>query len=107
AARASRRVVSGAGEGKLVGALGEKHRLPVEVLSFGRRWTLARLGELGLGPMVREGFVSDNGGLTADCRLADGDVVELARALDGIPGVIEHGLFLDEAAAAYIGGADG
>jgi ribose 5-phosphate isomerase A len=105
-ARASRRLVIVADEGKLVGALGEKHRLPVEILDFGRRWTVARLAELGLDPIVREGFVTDNGGLIADCRLA-GDAAELARTLKLLPGVVEHGLFLDEAAAAYIGGADG
>jgi ribose 5-phosphate isomerase A len=105
-ARASKRLIIVADEGKLVGALGEKHRLPVELLPFGRRWTLERLAALGLDPVVREGFVSDNGGLIADCRVV-GDVAELARNLDAIAGVVEHGLFLDEAAAAYVGRADG
>jgi ribose 5-phosphate isomerase len=46
------------------------------------------------------------GGLIADCRIA-GDAAELARAVKSITGVVEHGLFLDEAAAAYIGRRDG
>jgi ribose 5-phosphate isomerase A len=104
-ARAGRRLVIVADQDKLVQRLGEKHRLPVEMVSFGHVWTMARLAALGLEPLLREGFVTDNGGLIADCRLA-GDAAELARALDELPGVIEHGLFLDEAAAAYIGCAD-
>src|SRR5258706_1406234 len=71
-ARASKRLVIVADEGKLVGALGEKHRLPVEMLAFGRRWTLARLSALGLDPIVREGFVTDNGGLLAARRMPPG-----------------------------------
>jgi ribose 5-phosphate isomerase A len=105
-ARASRRLVIVADEDKLVQALGEKHRLPVEILAFGGPWTLARLEQLGLDPVLREGFITDNGGLIADCRVT-GDLSELARTLKLLPGVIEHGLFLDEAAAVYIGRGDG
>ena len=101
-ARASRRLIIVADELKLVAALGEKHRLPVEILPFARRWTLARLPD----PVLREGFVTDNGGLIADCRV-EGDPVALAASLERTPGVVEHGLFLDEAAAAYIGTGGG
>jgi ribose 5-phosphate isomerase A len=101
-ARASQRLLIVADEAKLVGALGERHRLPVEILPFARRWTLARLSEMKLDPVVREGFVTDNGGVIADCRI-HGDLTDLARALKQLPGVIEHGLFLDEASAIYVG----
>ena len=106
-ARASRRLVIVADQGKRVESLGEKHRLPVEILAFARRWTLRRLEALGLDPVLRPGFVSDNGGLIADCRLPAVDVAELAQALKLLPGVVEHGLFLDEASAAYIGSGAG
>jgi ribose 5-phosphate isomerase A len=106
-ARASRKLVIVADSDKCVSRLGERAPLPVEILSFGARWTMARLASLGLEPKPREGR-SDNGGLLVDCVLAASvDVVELARALKQLPGVIEHGLFLDEAQVAYIGGADG
>jgi ribose 5-phosphate isomerase A len=107
-ARASRRLVIVADEGKLVSRLGETRRLPVEILPFGRRWTLARLAALGLDPIVREGFVTDNGGLLAECALGAGaDASVLAATLWALPGVIDHGLFLDEAQLAYIGRKDG
>jgi len=106
-ARASRRLVIVADEGKLVSRLGERQRLPVEILPFGRRWTLARLAAQGLDPIVREGLTTDNGGLLVECALGAGmDLTELARTLDELPGVIDHGLFLDEAALAYLGRAD-
>jgi ribose 5-phosphate isomerase A len=94
-ARASKRLVIVADDDKLVQTLGDKHRLPVELLRFGSRWTLDRLRALGLDPILREG-VTDNGGLIADCLMTD-------PARLAIPGVMAHGLFLDEASVAYIG----
>jgi ribose 5-phosphate isomerase A len=103
-ARASKRLVIVADEDKRVRRLGEKRALPVEILPFAQRWTQARLTAMGLAPKLREGFVSDNGGLLCDCALPEAaDLVELARSLDELSGVVEHGLFLVEAAAAYIG----
>jgi ribose 5-phosphate isomerase A len=83
-------------------------RLPVEILPFAHAWTLARLDALGLPPIVRAGFVTDNGNLIADCALGPvADLAALAAALKALPGVVEHGLFLDEATIAYVGRADG
>ena len=69
-ARASRRLVIVADEDKRVRRLGEKRALPVEILPFGQRWTRARLAAMGLSPKLREGFVSDNGGLDLRLRSA-------------------------------------
>src|SRR5262249_54794969 len=103
-ARASRRLVIAADEAKLVPRLGARHRLPVEILAFGTRWTVARLAALGLDPKPRAGALSDNGGVLVDCLLgADADLAVLAAALKGLPGVVDHGLFLDEAAEAFVG----
>lgn len=103
-ARASRRLVIVADEAKRVARLGERMRLPVEILPFARRWTLARLEALGLAPLLREGVVTDNHNLIADCALpAAADLAALAAAIKALPGVVEHGLFLDEASVAYVG----
>ncbi|HEY2744829.1 MAG TPA: ribose-5-phosphate isomerase RpiA [Polyangia bacterium] len=107
-ARASRQMIVVADSGKRVARLGEHMRLPVEILPFAARWTLARLEALGLPPIVRAGFVTDNGNLIADCALGTvGDLAALAAALKALPGVVEHGLFLDEATLAYVGTDDG
>jgi ribose 5-phosphate isomerase A len=106
-ARASRRLVIVADDEKLVPRLGAKRRLPVEILPFGTRWTLARLGALGLDPRPRMGAKSDGGGLLVDCAIgADVELGGLAATLKGLPGVVDHGLFLDEASEAFIGFPD-
>jgi len=107
-ARASKQMIVVADEEKRVARLGEHMRLPVEILPFAQAWTLARLAALGLPPLVRAGFVTDNGNLIADCALGPvADLAALATALKALPGVVEHGLFLDEATIAYVGRADG
>jgi len=107
-ARASKQMIVVADEQKRVARLGEHMRLPVEILPFAQRWTLERLLALGLPPIVRAGFVTDNGNLIADCALGVvDDLHALAAAIKALPGVVEHGLFLDEATIAYVGRADG
>ncbi|MCU1282954.1 MAG: ribose 5-phosphate isomerase [bacterium] len=107
-ARASKEVVIVADDGKRVARLGEHMRLPVEILPFAQRWTLARLAALALDPIVRAGVVTDNGNLIADCALGPvADLRALAAAIKAQPGVVEHGLFLDEATLAYVGTAGG
>jgi ribose 5-phosphate isomerase A len=107
-ARASRQLIVVVDAQKRVARLGEHMRLPVEILPFAQRWTLERLLALGLPPIVRAGFVTDNGNLIADCALgAVEDLRALAAAIKALPGVVEHGLFLDEATIAYVGTDDG
>jgi len=107
-ARASRQLIVVADAAKRVSRLGEHMRLPVEILPFAQRWTLERLAALGLPPRVRAGFVTDNGNLIADCALGPvDDLRALATAIKALPGVVEHGLFLDEATLAYVGTDEG
>ena len=88
---------------KMVTRLGVTAPLPVEVLRFGLAATRLALRRLGLdGPLrAREGggeYETDNGNPVIDAPLPPGtDTLQLASALDGLPGVIGHGLFLDEA----------
>ena len=107
-ARASKELIIVADEAKRVTRLGEQRRLPVEMLPFGQRWTLARLAALGLDPIVRAGVVTADGNLLADCALGPvDDLHRLAAAIKALPGVVEHGLFLDEVTLAYVGTASG
>lgn len=81
--------------------------VPVEVLSFGWKMTARRLSDLGT-PVVRERdgvpVTTDNGNMIVDlCHPVEPDSHRLATAIDAIPGVVEHGLFLDMAARAIVG----
>ena len=106
-AEAATRFVLIGDDGKTVGRLGERAPLPVEVLAFGVARTEARLRALGLTPTLRGGatepFLSDNGNPILDAVLPeDADLPALAAALDAIPGVMAHGLFLGMADVAYL-----
>jgi ribose 5-phosphate isomerase A len=107
-ARASRRMVVVADDSKLVGRLGERAPLPVEVIGFARPVCERLLSEAGWRPALRAGpdgtpFTTDEGNLILDCRRDDwSDPEALARDLADLPGVVEHGLFLGMAAAAVV-----
>ena len=117
-AAASARMIVIADDSKWVPVLG-RFPLPVEVVPFGlaatRRAIEAAAKAVGCpGPVVlrrtREGhpFVTDGGHFIVDALLARiPDPHALAARLAGIPGVVEHGLFIDLVAAAIIAGADG
>jgi ribose 5-phosphate isomerase A len=116
-AAASRRMLVVADATKIVDTLGA-FPLPIEVVPFGlaaTRGAIAEVAEaLGLaGPLIlRESggrpFVTDGGHHIVDAsfgRIPDPET--LAAALNMIPGVVEHGLFLGLASAAVIGRDDG
>jgi ribose 5-phosphate isomerase A len=104
-AAAARRMVVIADGSKRVSAIGEA-KLPVEVLPFARGFVVARLQALGARVSVRMDYETDNGNLVADCRFSGmDDPRALAAAIGAIPGVLGHGLFLDEVDAAYIASA--
>lgn len=99
-------------ESKFVAGLGERSPVPVEVIRFGWRATLARLSELGCEVIPRSRgedlLRTDNGHYVLDCHF--GRLLHphaLAEAMRRIPGVIEHGLFLDMADIAYIADSQG
>jgi ribose 5-phosphate isomerase A len=97
---------------KRVGQLAEQTPVPVEVLQFGWRRTSRLLAELGLEPEPRldgdELFKSDNANPVLDCRLTlPTDLELLAQRITLLPGVVEHGLFLDQADEAFIAGERG
>jgi ribose 5-phosphate isomerase A len=106
-------------EGKLVPRLGTRFPVPVEVLPAAAALVEARLKSLGAAVTLRPAggkdgpVITDNGNLVFDAVFPAGtdgaDWDRIDAALDGQPGVAEHGLFLRYAARSEIlvGGADG
>jgi ribose 5-phosphate isomerase A len=117
-ASASARLVVIADESKWVSVLG-RFALPVEVVPFGlaatRRAVEAAAAAAGCtGPALlrraRDGhaFVTDGGHFILDAALERiTDPKSLADRLDGIAGVVEHGLFVGLANVAVLAGATG
>jgi ribose 5-phosphate isomerase A len=114
---ASRRSVVIADAAKVVATLG-KFPLPIEVVAFGHKTIQNRICDvlaefdIGIAPRLRmrDGapMQTDSGNLIYDA--ACGRIEEpaaLAFALKSITGVVEHGLFLDLADQALIGGPAG
>jgi ribose 5-phosphate isomerase A len=98
-AAASKKLVILIGAEKLVDQLGQRGKLPVEVLPFARGFCDRELAELGLTPQVREKdgrpYLTDNGNHILDCALKPiDDPAALESALLGIAGVVGTGLFL-------------
>ena len=102
---------------KLVDVIG-RFPLPIEVNVFGLAVTIKAIGKaalsLGLsGPIVLRQtasgpFLTDGGNLIVDAsfgRIPDAEA--LSNALHRIPGVVEHGIFLNMAKIAIIAADDG
>ncbi|GLQ62428.1 ribose-5-phosphate isomerase RpiA [Gluconobacter cerinus] len=94
---------------KPVDHLGERAPVPVEVIPFGWECTAERLsacGAKGVKPRTdRDGnlFVSDNGNMILDCTFGPiEDPEDLARQIDAIVGVVEHGMFLNMASEVLV-----
>jgi len=107
-ASASRKVVIIADSGKQVPVLG-KFPLPVEVVPFAEALLIKRIAALGASVVPRRDqsgrlFVTDEGHHILDCSFGTiPDPHRLAEELDRMPGVVEHGLFLNLADIALIG----
>ncbi len=116
-ATASSQMLVIADHSKRVDRLG-KFALPVEVLSFGleatRRQLVAQAADVGCAGSIElrrsnDGapYWSDSGNYILDCAFGRIDEPEmLAAALQVIPGVVEHGLFIGLADLALIGDGD-
>jgi ribose 5-phosphate isomerase A len=97
---------------KLVERLGTTKALPVEVVRFAWPTTRHRLLDLVPSATLRRTpdgapVVTDEGHHLLDCSLPDGDLASLATALKATLGVVEHGLFPDQADEVLLGNADG
>jgi ribose 5-phosphate isomerase A len=107
-AAAARRFVCIVDERKVVDVLG-RFPLPVEVIPMARSYVARQLVKLGGQPVLRDGFVTDNGNQILDVRnLRIVDPAALEAKIDQIAGVVTVGLFaLRPADALIIGSADG
>lgn len=78
---------------KLVDTMG-KFPLPVEVIPMARAHVARQLVKLGGRPVLREGFVTDNGNLILDVHgLSISDPKGLEAQLNQIVGIVTNGLF--------------
>jgi len=99
-ANASARLAIVVDDSKLVHHLAAKFPVPVEVVPFGWQATARQLSALGAKPSLRKNadgqpFISDGGHYILDCAFPpDFPSVAVARELDHIVGVVEHGLFI-------------
>ena len=112
-ARASKRVVIVIHDSKLVSRLAVHQPVPVEVVPFGWLATARRLSDLGARPLLRRDadgkpFISDGGHYILDCAFEPIVSAEsLARRLDHVVGLVEHGLFIGLTAEVRVAGAGG
>lgn len=90
------------------------HPVPVAVLPDAEPTVAATVRELGGEPTLRPAerkdgpVVTDNGNLVLDCAFGTvADPAGLAGALDRIPGVVAHGLFVGLADEIHVGREDG
>jgi ribose 5-phosphate isomerase A len=110
----ARRFVVLVDESKVVGKLGSRMPVPIEIVPMALGPVLRRVAELGGSPVLRQGqrkdgpVVTDQGFWIIDATFAP---IEDPRALDQklsrLPGVLEHGLFIDLATDVYVGADDG
>jgi ribose 5-phosphate isomerase A len=117
-AQASRRMAVIADGAKLVDRLG-RFPLPVEIVPYGAAVTIRRIEKLlnacGYSgkPVSLRGsggrtFLTDSGHWIADCALGHIENPDaLGPALKALPGVVDHGLFLDEADCAILATGQG
>jgi ribose 5-phosphate isomerase A len=107
-ATASKKMVVVADSSKIVAALG-RFPLPVEIIPFASAVLEKKITALGATCKLRtrsdgSAFVTDEGHHILDCSFGKiADPPALARALNDMPGVVEHGLFIGIAKVAVVG----
>ena len=112
-ASASRKLVIIVHSSKLVSQLGANDPVPVEVVPFGWQSTARHLSNLGANPSLRQNadgqpFQSDHGNYILDCSFGPiASAEKLARQLDHVVGVVEHGLFIGLASEVHVARASG
>jgi ribose 5-phosphate isomerase A len=112
-AAASHRLAIIVDASKLVGRLGVRVPLPVEVVAFGLEATQATLEALGASARLRltpagEPFVSDGGNRILDCNFATiADPARLEERIGRVVGVVESGLFIGRADPVFVADASG
>lgn len=111
-ASAARKFIVIADSSKLVYQLG-RFPLPVEVIQMALPIVARKLEAFGLNPKLRHHpdgskYITDEGNYILDCSCGEiTDTAKTAANIRGIPGVVEHGLFLRMASFALIASDQG
>jgi ribose 5-phosphate isomerase A len=106
-AAASDRVVIIADASKLVPVL--RGPVPIEVIPFGFEHLALKLKAIGGTPRLRlddagKAYVTEEGNWILDTAFGEiRDPEKLGRELDGLIGLVEHGLFVGMAQTAFVG----
>jgi ribose 5-phosphate isomerase A len=106
-ASATRQLVIIGDSGKKVPMLG-KFPLPVEIIPFAQPLLAKKIAALGATVKLRQDassnpFVTDEGHHILDCHFGQiPDPPALARQLEAMPGVVEHGMFIAMASVVLI-----
>ncbi|MBU0496739.1 MAG: ribose-5-phosphate isomerase RpiA [Candidatus Thermoplasmatota archaeon] len=108
----SKKVIIVVDESKIVKALGIGFPLPVEITRFGWHATKKALEQIGctteLRTIMDEKYLTDNANYLLDCdfdRIEDPEALDIA--LHAIPGVVEHGLFINLVDEVIVGSRQG
>ena len=92
-AAVARKFICIADSSKVVATMG-RFPLPVEVIPMARAYVARELTRLGGNPVLREGFVTDNGNVIVDVKgLVIIDPKGLEARINQIAGVVTNGLF--------------
>jgi len=111
-AASSAKLIILVGPEKLVTNIGERGRLPIEVLPFGDALVRRELAKLGLDSGLRldansDTLITDNGNWVLDAKLTPPlDARALETAIVGLPGVLGTGFFLGMADAVLVGSGE-
>jgi ribose 5-phosphate isomerase A len=106
-ASASRQVIIVTDASKQSAVLG-KFPLPVEVIQFAQPLVAKRIAALGPAVKLRldasgDPYVTDEGNHILDCKFGSiTDPPALARILDAMPGIVDHGLFINLASVVLL-----
>ncbi|MGD1071084.1 MAG: ribose-5-phosphate isomerase RpiA [Bryobacteraceae bacterium] len=111
-AAASARLVIIVDETKLVPKLGTGWKVPVEVTQFGWQATARHLTKLKAEPFLRmrdgQPYVTDGQNYILDCAFGPIEsATALENQLDGVVGVVEHGLFIGLTSEVLVGAPEG
>ena len=110
-ASASRQLIIIADSSQQVATLG-KFPLPVEVIAFAEALVARKIAKLGATVQRRQSadgkpYITDEGHHILDCHFGQiADPPALARILEAMPGIVEHGLFIAMASAVLIAKGD-
>jgi len=111
-ATASARLIIVLDQRKVVPKLGTHFPIAIEVIRFGWETTSKRLTKLGGVPALRirdgQPYITDDGNYILDCAWGEmAPAAQLQHQLDGITGLVEHGLFIGMASQVIVGAETG